>query len=140
MNNYYFLNIKTYWFLFQSWKVHKSFNPMYTHNHYNIPTNHNVHINHIHIIHENIKMLALWTEAQPINKSIKITQKIRKKRWSNKEIKKLYWKLICKQKVRKRGVVRATSACEWICLIIEKCASGFYQEYYTYSLNGCHGT
>ena len=31
-------------------------------------------INHIHIIHENIKMLALGTEAQPINKSIKITQ------------------------------------------------------------------
>jgi hypothetical protein len=47
---------------------------LYTHNHYNIPTNHNVHINHIHIIHENIKMLALGTEAQPINKSIKITQ------------------------------------------------------------------
>jgi hypothetical protein len=47
---------------------------IYTHNHYNIPTNHNVHINHIHIIHENIKMLALGTEAQPINKSIKITQ------------------------------------------------------------------
>jgi hypothetical protein len=46
---------------------------IYTHNHYNIPTNHNVHINHIHIIHENIKMLALGTEAQPINKSIKIT-------------------------------------------------------------------
>jgi hypothetical protein len=42
--------------------------------HYNIPTNHNVHINHIHIIHENIKMLALGTETQPINKSIKITQ------------------------------------------------------------------
>jgi hypothetical protein len=37
--------------------------------------------------------------------------KIRKKRWNNKEIKKFYWKLICKQKVRKRGVVRATSAC-----------------------------
>jgi hypothetical protein len=37
---------------------------IYTHNHYNIPTNHNVHINHIHIIHENIKMLALGTEAQ----------------------------------------------------------------------------
>jgi hypothetical protein len=36
---------------------------IYTHNHYNIPTNHNVHINHIHIIHENIKMLALGTEA-----------------------------------------------------------------------------
>ena len=47
---------------------------IYTHNHYNIPTNHNVHINHIHIIHENIQMLALGTEAQPINKSIKITQ------------------------------------------------------------------
>jgi hypothetical protein len=47
---------------------------LYTHNHYNIPTNHNVHINHIHIIHENIQMLALGTEAQPINKSIKITQ------------------------------------------------------------------
>jgi hypothetical protein len=50
---------------------------IYTHNHYNISTNHNVHINHIHIIHENIKMLALGTEAQPIlaiNKSIKITQ------------------------------------------------------------------
>jgi hypothetical protein len=46
---------------------------IYTHNHYNIPTNHNVHINHIHIIHENIKMLALGIEAQPINKSIKIT-------------------------------------------------------------------
>ena len=46
---------------------------IYTHNHYNIPTKHNVHINHIHIIHENIKMLALGTEAQPINKSIKIT-------------------------------------------------------------------
>jgi hypothetical protein len=37
--------------------------------------------------------------------------KIRKKRWNNKEIKKFYWKEICKQKVRKRGVVRATSAC-----------------------------
>jgi hypothetical protein len=24
MNNYYFLDIKTYWFLFQSWKVNKS--------------------------------------------------------------------------------------------------------------------
>ena len=47
---------------------------IYTHNHYNIPTTHNVHINHIHIIHENIKVLALGTEAQPINKSIKITQ------------------------------------------------------------------
>jgi hypothetical protein len=47
---------------------------IYTHNHYNIPTNHNVHINHIHITHENIKMLVLGTEAQPINKSIKITQ------------------------------------------------------------------
>jgi hypothetical protein len=45
---------------------------IYTHNHYNIPTNHNIHINHIHIIHENIKMLALGPEAQPINKSIKI--------------------------------------------------------------------
>jgi hypothetical protein len=30
--------------------------------------------------------------------------KIRKKRWNNKEIKKFYWKLICKQKVRKKGV------------------------------------
>jgi hypothetical protein len=47
---------------------------IYTHNHYNIPTKHNVHINHIHIIQENIKMLALGTEAQPKNKSIKITQ------------------------------------------------------------------
>ena len=47
---------------------------IYTHNHYNIPTNHNVHINHIHIIQENIKMLALGTETRPINKSIKITQ------------------------------------------------------------------
>jgi hypothetical protein len=44
---------------------------IYTHN---IPTNHNVHINHIHIIHEHITMLALGTEARPINKSIKITQ------------------------------------------------------------------
>jgi hypothetical protein len=26
MNNYYFLNIKTEWFLFQSWKVNKSLN------------------------------------------------------------------------------------------------------------------
>jgi hypothetical protein len=29
--------------------------------------------------------------------------KIRKKRWNNKEIKKCYWKYICKQKVRKKG-------------------------------------
>jgi hypothetical protein len=29
--------------------------------------------------------------------------KIRKKRWNNKEIKKFYWKYICKQKVRKKG-------------------------------------
>ena len=49
--------------------------PKYIHiTNYNIPTNHNVHINHIHIIHENIKMLAMGTEAQSINKSIKITQ------------------------------------------------------------------
>jgi hypothetical protein len=28
--------------------------------------------------------------------------KIRKKRWNNKEIKKFYWKYICKQKVGKK--------------------------------------
>jgi hypothetical protein len=32
MNNYYFLNIKTYWFLFQSWKVNKSLNWIHSYN------------------------------------------------------------------------------------------------------------
>jgi hypothetical protein len=37
--------------------------------------------------------------------------KIRKKRWNNKEIKKFYWKYICRQKVKKGD---ATSACAYI--------------------------
>jgi hypothetical protein len=32
MNNYYFLNIKTYWFLFQSWRVNKSLNWIHSYN------------------------------------------------------------------------------------------------------------
>ena len=60
--------------LFEWEQIHLYMAHNCTHNHYDIPINHNVHINHIHIIHENIKMLALGTEAQPINKSIKITQ------------------------------------------------------------------
>jgi hypothetical protein len=43
--------------------------------------------------HVNIRLYEYWHEQV----------KIRKKRWNNKEIKKLYWKEICKQKVRKKG-------------------------------------
>ena len=42
----------------------------------------------------NIRLYEYWHEQV----------KIRKKRWNNKEIYKFYWKWICKQKVRKRGV------------------------------------
>jgi hypothetical protein len=45
----------------------------------------------------NIRLYEYWHEQV----------KIRKKRWNNKEIKKFYWKEICKQKVRKRGVFKA---------------------------------
>jgi hypothetical protein len=41
----------------------------------------------------NIRLYEYWHEQV----------KIRKKRWNNKEIKQLYWKEICKQKVRKKG-------------------------------------
>ena len=41
----------------------------------------------------NIRLYEYWHEQD----------KIRKKRWNNKEIKKFDWKWICKQKVRKKG-------------------------------------
>ena len=49
----------------------------------------------------NIRLYEYWHEQV----------KIRKKRRNNKEIKKFYWKWIFKQKVRKKEVVRSTSAC-----------------------------
>ena len=59
------------------------------------------YIGSTHALWFDIRLYEYWHEQV----------KIRKKRWNNKEIKKFYWKLICKKKVRKRGVVRATSAC-----------------------------
>jgi hypothetical protein len=44
----------------------------------------------------NIRLYENWHEQA----------KIRKKRWNNKEIKKFYWKLICKQKRHWRNPVR----------------------------------
>jgi hypothetical protein len=55
-------------------------------------------------LNEKAQHFSTQHECRTINKSAVPPLKIREKRWNSKEIKKFYWKWICKQKVKKGGL------------------------------------
>ena len=70
----------------------------------------------------NIRLYEYWHEQD----------RIRKKRWNNKEIKKFYWKWICKQKVRKKGGGKSVSQVPVSAVIFVYKTVKAYRFYITY--------